>query len=61
MATYYWGLFYEVGFRQTFRVFSLQIDTGNHSTIFFKPPRYGPHDYEAMRNIVESLDENVVM
>ena len=61
MVTEYWDLFCEDGFRRPIRGFSLQIDTGIHSPICCKPPRYVPHKSEVMRNLVEILDGNGVV
>ena len=61
VVTEYWGVFCEDGFRRPIRVFSFNIDTGNHTPIWYKPPRYGPNESEVMQNIVVRLDENVVV
>ena len=58
VVTEYWYVFCEDGFRWPIRGFSFQIDTGSHSPICCKPPRCGPHESEAMRKLVERLDEN---
>ena len=60
VVTYYWDVFFEDGFRRTIRGFSFQIDTCNHPNICCKPPRYGPHEYEVMQNIVERLKKKIV-
>ena len=44
VVTEYWDVFCEDGFRQPIRGFSFLIYTGSHSPIFYKPPRYGPHE-----------------
>ena len=48
VVTDYWGDFCEDGFRRPIRGFSFQIDTGNHTPIYCKPPRYGPNESEIM-------------
>ena len=61
VVTEYWDLFCKDGFHQNIRGFSFHIDTGNHPHICCKPPRYGPHESEVMRNMVERLDKNGVV
>ena len=56
VITYYWGFFCEYGFCRSIRVFSFQIDIGNHPPICCKPPRYVPHESEVMWKLVESLE-----
>ena len=54
-------MFSEDGFRRPIGGFSFQIDPGSHSHIFCKPHRYGPHESEVIRKLVERPDENGVM
>ena len=54
----YWDVFCEDNFYWPIQGFSFHIDTGSHSPICYKPPRYGPHESEVMRKLVEMLDEN---
>ena len=61
VVTKYWGVFCEDGFRWPIREFSFQIDTGSHSSICYKPPKYGPHESGLMQNLVERMDENGVV
>ena len=56
VVTEYWGVFLKYGFRWNIHGFSFHIDTGSHSPIFCKPPRYGPHESEVIQNLVERLD-----
>ena len=58
VVTEYWDAFFEDEFCWPIRGFSFHIDTGSHSPICYKPPRYGPHESEVMQNMVERLDEN---
>ena len=52
VVTEYWDVFCEDGFCRPIRGFSFQIDTGRHSPICCKPPRYGPHDFEVMQKMM---------
>ena len=61
MVKEYWFFFWEDVFCRPIQVFSFQIDTGSHSPICCKPPRYGPHESEVMQNLVEIMDENSVV
>ena len=61
MVIDYWGVFGEDGLSQPIQGFSFHIDTVNYPSIFCKPPRYGPHESKVLKNMVESLDENVVV
>ena len=61
MVKEYWGVFCKDILCRHIRGFSLQIDTGSHSPICCKSPRYGTHKYEVMQNLVERLDENGVV
>ena len=54
-------MFCEDGFHRPIRGFSFQIDTGSHSPILCKLPRYGPHKSDVMQKMVERLDENFVV
>ena len=54
-------MFFEYGFSQPIWRFSFQIDTGNHSLIYCKPPRYDTHEYEFIQKLVKSMDENGVV
>ena len=61
MVTEYWYVFFEDRFRRPIWGFSFHIDTDSHSPICCKPYRYGPDEYEVMKNLVERLDENGVV
>ena len=39
VATDYWNVFFEDGFRRAFWGFSFHVYTGNHPPIYCKPPR----------------------
>ena len=61
VVTEYWDVFFEDGFHRPFRGFSFQIDTGNHTPICCKPPRYGPRESNCMQNLLKRMDENGVV
>ena len=48
VAPDYWDVFFEDELFRPIRVFSFQIDTGNHPPISYKPPRYVPHESKVM-------------
>ena len=52
VVTEYWDMFCEDGFHRPIQGFSFQVDTGSHSPIYYKPPKYGPHESEVMKNMV---------
>ena len=61
MVTDYWDVICEDGFRRPIWGFSFHIDTGKHTTIFCKPPRYVPYDSEVTQNMVGNMYENGVV
>ena len=44
VVTYFWYVFYWELFLQPIQGFSFQTNTGNHTSILFKPPRSETHE-----------------
>ena len=61
MVTYYCDGFCEDVFRQPIRGFSFHVDKGDHPPICYKTPRYVPHEYEVMLNMLGIIYVNGVV
>ena len=57
----YWDVFDPSGALRTIRGYVFSIDTGAHKPTCCKPPRYGPHESEVMRKLLDGLEAQGVI
>ena len=58
LVTVYWNYFAKGGIKRPILGFEFAIDTGNHTPVCCKKPRYGPHESVVILKQVKALLAN---
>lgn len=61
MIQEYWDCFSQAGMHRHIRGFTFHIDTGPTKPIDCKPPRYGPHESQVIKKLVDALQKKGII